>query len=57
MFEDLPAVVVAQPPARHHSGHSLGLEKYLRKVDHGHLKGFVTGDLRLSLEEALGTRQ
>ena len=57
MPEDLPAVVVAQPPARHHSGHSLGLEKYLRKVDHGHLKGFVTGDLRLSLEEALGTRK
>ena len=57
MFEDLSAVIVAQSSASHHSGYSLRLEKYLRKVDDGHLKGFVTGDLRLSLEEALGRRK
>ena len=57
MFEDLSAVIVAQSSASHHSGNSLRLEKYLRKVDDGHLKGFVTGDLRLSLEEALGRRK
>ena len=57
MFEDLSAVIVAQSPARYYSSNSLRLEKYLRKVDDGHLKGFVTGDLRLSLEEALGRRK
>ena len=53
MSEDLPAVVVTQAPSRHHARHSLGLEEDLVEADHGHLEGFVTGDLRLSLEETL----
>ena len=57
MFEDLPAVVVAEAPTSHHARHSLGLEENLREVDDGHLEGFVTRDLGLALEEALGTRK
>ena len=57
MSEDLPAVVVAEAAARHHPGHSLRLEENLGEVDHGHLKGFVTRDLGLALEEALGRRK
>ena len=54
MLEDLPAVVVAEAAARHHPGHSLRLEENLREVDDGLVKGVVSRDLGLSLEEALG---
>ena len=53
MFEDLSAVIVAQSSASHHSGYSLRLEKYLRKVGDCDLKCLVAGDLCLAFQEAL----
>ena len=48
MFENLPGVVVAQPPAYTHACHPLRLEKYLSKVCDCDLECLVAGYLCLA---------